>query len=238
VQRERKFGIGSPGLWTKQARARRSAFRLSAWLGRMPHEAPPLDRRVLLLALMGALARAGEESPAQPWPLWDGKETIAEYARRAKLPRRRHWTWVRGELELVLIPAGKFIMGWQVPEPLWIGQGITIAGAVIMLALFVATVLGMIRRRSWRPQFSLVWLVALTIAPALPPTARAVVASILGLEDLQVVRRQAQGSLQERRRLTKSRLRSPSTWATRGDTRAVREDHGRQPSYFRGADYL
>ena len=41
---------------------------------------------VLSLLLAGTLARAAEDPPAQPWPLWDGSESIAEYAKKVNLP--------------------------------------------------------------------------------------------------------------------------------------------------------
>ncbi|HEY3320665.1 MAG TPA: hypothetical protein VGP72_09395 [Planctomycetota bacterium] len=50
-----------------------------------------LTLRALLLLLacttvsLCAAADAQDTKPAHPWPLWDGKETIADYARRAGL---------------------------------------------------------------------------------------------------------------------------------------------------------
>ena len=40
---------------------------------------------ITLLLLVAVTAWAGEEKPAA-WPLWDGKETVQEYAKRVNLP--------------------------------------------------------------------------------------------------------------------------------------------------------
>ena len=40
---------------------------------------------LLALACLAATAFAAE-TPAQPWPLWDGHESIEHYAKRADLP--------------------------------------------------------------------------------------------------------------------------------------------------------
>jgi len=47
-----------------------------------------------------------------PYPLWDGKETVEQYAKRANLPATKTLELGHGaKLELVLIPAGEFQMG-------------------------------------------------------------------------------------------------------------------------------
>ena len=67
----------------------------------------------------GATAKAAEA----PWPPWDGKETVAEYAKRAGLePMLTLKLSGKVSLEFVLIAAGKFLMGSpemekQAPHP-------------------------------------------------------------------------------------------------------------------------
>src|SRR3990172_11895069 len=45
------------------------------------------------------------------WPLWDGKESVADYAKRVGLPATKDLNLNGVKLEMVLIPAGKFTMG-------------------------------------------------------------------------------------------------------------------------------
>jgi formylglycine-generating enzyme required for sulfatase activity len=52
-----------------------------------------------------------------PFPLWDGKESVAAYAARAHLPPVRIVEAGGAKLELLLIPAGSFIMGSPAAEP-------------------------------------------------------------------------------------------------------------------------
>jgi hypothetical protein len=69
---------------------------------------------LLLLAALTPLAHASE--PAQPYPLWDGQESVADYAKKANLPTTKNIDLGGGvKMEQVLIPAGKFVMG-LVPE--------------------------------------------------------------------------------------------------------------------------
>src|SRR5471030_459426 len=72
--------------------------------------------RLLLLVfvmLAGSLV-AGE---ATDYPLWDGHESVTNYARKVGLPPTKTLELGNGvTVELVLIPAGKFIMGTPVPE--------------------------------------------------------------------------------------------------------------------------
>jgi len=75
--------------------------------------------RPLALLLLAALAQApAAEPPAAPtWPLWDGQETVERYARRTGLERTRTLDLGNGvKLEMVLISAGKFVMGTPEPE--------------------------------------------------------------------------------------------------------------------------
>ncbi|HEY3323323.1 MAG TPA: hypothetical protein VGP72_22905 [Planctomycetota bacterium] len=53
-------------------------------------------------------ADSPDTKPAQPWPLWDGKESVADYARRAGLEPTKTLDLGGGvTLETVLFPAGK-----------------------------------------------------------------------------------------------------------------------------------
>jgi hypothetical protein len=58
------------------------------------------------------------DTKSKPWPLCDGKESIADYATRVNLPPTKTLDFGNGvNLGLVLIPAGKFVMGTPEPVP-------------------------------------------------------------------------------------------------------------------------
>ena len=66
---------------------------------------------VVVLAWLGCGLSHAADSKKDP-PLWDGKETVAQYAKRARLKATETMDLGDGvKLELVLIPAGKFLMG-------------------------------------------------------------------------------------------------------------------------------
>jgi formylglycine-generating enzyme required for sulfatase activity len=72
--------------------------------------------RVLAVALTlcagGMAGQAGEKSSEKVYPLWDGKESVADYAKRAGLEPTMALDLSDGvKVEFVLIPAGKFMMG-------------------------------------------------------------------------------------------------------------------------------
>ena len=74
--------------------------------------------RLVLLTFLALLPLAAHGAEPPAWPLWDGQETVADYAKRANLPPTK--TLELGgnvKLELVLIPAGEFIMGTPEPVP-------------------------------------------------------------------------------------------------------------------------
>ena len=105
-------------------------------------------------ALAGALF-AGE-GPAKPaYPLWDCQESVAEYARRVNLPPTQTLDLGNGvKLELVLLPAGKFVMGTPEHEKPTVGQAMaSISGGVLILVILLLLVRALKKRK--RPQFSL-----------------------------------------------------------------------------------
>ena len=67
---------------------------------------------ILLLACFAQTAEAAEPPSTPAWPLWDGSESIEQYARRAGLEPTKTLDLGNGvKLEMVLVPAGKFVMG-------------------------------------------------------------------------------------------------------------------------------
>ena len=126
------------------------------------------------LALVAApLARAAEPPATPSYPLWDGQESVEQYARRAKLAPTQTLDLGKGvKLDLVLIPAGKFVMG--TPEPVTVdedafrkkillGQAVLAVGAGVLLVLLGTVVIRAIRQRR-RPQYSLARFAAMILA--------------------------------------------------------------------------
>jgi len=109
-------------------------------------------------------ARAAEPTTAQaPFPLWDGHESIEQYAKRVNLPTTMTLDLGNGvNLELVLSPAGKFVMGTPEPESPWIGGAVLGIAGLIVLSL-VARLLWRAFRQRRRPQFSLRWLIVVVL---------------------------------------------------------------------------
>jgi formylglycine-generating enzyme required for sulfatase activity len=75
-----------------------------------------VSSNLALVLAMAAFSVAGpaEETPveAKAYPLWDGKESVAAYAKRAGLePEMSLDLGDRVKMDFVLIPAGKFMMG-------------------------------------------------------------------------------------------------------------------------------
>src|SRR5476651_658817 len=109
----------------------------------------------LLFLILAVTASAAEP----PYPLWDTVDSVADYARKVNLPPTKTLDLGNGvTLELVLIPAGKFIMGAPEPkaptETVAIGQGILYFSAACVLGLLVV-VLFRARRKQQFPKFSL-----------------------------------------------------------------------------------
>ena len=124
--------------------------------------------RLLPAILLLALAAHAGELPAPPsYPLWNGQETIEEYAKRAGLEPTKTLDLGNGvKLEMVLIPASKFTMGTPEPEPEElpiVGRTILLLGGGLLAALVLILVIRAVRRRRW-PQFSLRFLLLLVLA--------------------------------------------------------------------------
>lgn len=123
-------------------------------------------RPLCLAAALLFLPLHAAESP-RAFPLWDGIEPIESYARRVNLPPTEQLDLGNGvTLDLVLIPAGQFIMG--TPEPA--KPAATLFGACVILLLgctLVVVLLGMLSKRKaerGRLSFSLRWLLFFTTA--------------------------------------------------------------------------
>jgi len=126
--------------------------------------------RALLWCATGSLclllaARAAEPADTKSsYPLWDGHETIEQYAKRTDLPPTKTLDLGNGvNLDLVLIPAGTFIMGTPEPKPvdedsfhkkIVLGQAAFAAGIGALLVMLAVVIIRAIRHRR-RPQYSL-----------------------------------------------------------------------------------
>ncbi|MCY3021958.1 MAG: formylglycine-generating enzyme family protein [Planctomycetota bacterium] len=127
-----------------------------------------ISPRFLLLALACLAASAfAVEMAAPTWPLWDGHESIEQYAKRTNLPPTKTLDLGNGvNLEVVLIPAGKFVMG--APDPVapkvdvFNEQLILVLAGAAAFALVVIIVVRSEHKRR-RPQFSLRWLLVFVI---------------------------------------------------------------------------
>jgi len=126
---------------------------------------------LLVLIVFGSIA-AGEQQTQPAYPLWDGTESVADYATKVNLPPTKTLDLGNGvKMELVLIPAGKFVMGTPEPAPvdeegfrkkIVTGQALLAASAVALVAILTVVIVQAIRKRQ-RPRYSLLWLLAMTV---------------------------------------------------------------------------
>ena len=125
---------------------------------------------LFVLALAGSLP-ASELAPV--YSLWDGHESVADYAKRVNLPPTKTLDLGNGvKMEFVLIPAGKFLMGTPEPAPvdeegfhkkIVTGQALLAASAVALLAMLTVVAIRAVRNKR-RPQLSLGRLLLVTVA--------------------------------------------------------------------------
>ncbi|MBI3831582.1 MAG: SUMF1/EgtB/PvdO family nonheme iron enzyme [Planctomycetes bacterium] len=127
-------------------------------------------------ATRGGAAESPAPEPQPTWPLWDGQESVEAYAQRASLPPTKTLDLGSGvKLELVLIPAGRFIMGTPESVPvdeegfhkkIVVGQALLALGGGVLLVLLGAVAVQAFRKRQ-HPKFSLARLLAMTVAAGL-----------------------------------------------------------------------
>ncbi|HLX60204.1 MAG TPA: formylglycine-generating enzyme family protein [Planctomycetota bacterium] len=126
-------------------------------------------RPLCLIAALLFLPLHAAESP-RVFPLWDGIEPVESYARRVNLPPTKQLDFGNNvTLDLVLIPAGQFIMGTPEPtEPsVTVGGAWTLCagGGVLSLVLLLSLIVKSIRKRKFA--FSLLWLLLFTATTGL-----------------------------------------------------------------------
>lgn len=119
-----------------------------------------------------AVNRNGESARNEPFPLWNGQESVEHYAERAGLaPTKRVHLGSGIYIECVLIPAGEYMMGWAPPkEPRlsaqYVGLYFALVGPLILVVL-IGRVHGRSRQEKSRPRFSLSRFLIMTLTVSL-----------------------------------------------------------------------
>ena len=123
-----------------------------------------------LILLM--IAAAGSAREIDHFPYWDGAESITDYAARTHLSPTQTQNLGNGaKLDLVLIPAGKFVMGTPDPLPvnekafedqITIGKALFEASAGVLLALLLFSLIRAVKEKH-RPQLSLRRMLLVTV---------------------------------------------------------------------------
>jgi len=128
----------------------------------------------IVLTATCSITSAEEPSDNKPtYPLWDGSESVADYAKRVTLPATKTLDLGNGvSMELVLIPPGRFVMGTAEPTPvdedgfykkIVTGQALLVVSGVALLVMLAVVILRAVRKRQ-RPKLSLARLLAITVA--------------------------------------------------------------------------
>ena len=119
---------------------------------------------LLLFLLIGSLSAS---EPVSTYPLWDGVESVADYAKRVNLPPTQTLELGDGaKLELVLIPAGKFVMGAPERERPLVGQTMIAITGGLLLFLAGASLIRARHNRK-RPQFTMRLMLLMTFVAAI-----------------------------------------------------------------------